>query len=973
MLYQFHSKPISLVTNNIVRLMVSGAGNVGIGTTSPATALQVNGTARATRLNSTGGVVDFDAETGNNFIQIASNIVSIANGGNVSMTITATGNVGIGTTSPSSKLQVDGTITVTNGGINIPADSPIRRDGDNSIIGYSSALPGINIGSGTATDMVVFNAGGVERIRVNTLGNVGIGTAAPSYRLHVVGTIGNNGGGVQFPREFRNDFTPNAERADIFFFSNFTSNNALRIGTLASSGGTTLQSTRANDSSLKTSLLLNPDGGNVGIGTTAPGYKLTVNGDVDVNNGAILAAQPYGINLGVSGYDIVMPATTRIAIKTEASERISILNTGNVGIGTTSPSSLIHGKGIASSDVTYRFEPIDNNYKSTVYISSVSSGDSGFRYDSGINQMSQFSYGDMIFYVGTANISGTIGDERLRIKQGGNVGIGTTSPSAKLTVVDDAATGNGLIVTGGGGGGAIATFVRNVGSTGTTYVHSSGGNPQITFINEGVTKTFSIGSNGSSFRISDNNQTGTNDRFVIETSGNVGIGTTSPSAKLHVYNAGNSFIKIDSDATSPYMAGVEFLRSSINGGRIYNDGGAVQVKLESYFGYDSANPTRGGFMFKTAPVTSGTLVDAVRIDARGYVGIGTTSPGSNLDVQSVTGTLRLGNNIGSVATGAVVGKIEFSNVDTSIGAGVQAYIQSRAIDNGATYAMDFFTGTKDNPTQTNLSLYNGNVGIGTTSPSTALDVVGTITAYRYQAISSSASLVGYGVGTGLGMFNAGTDTLGFATASTERLRITSAGNVGIGTTSPVSKLNINNDDAWINVVDNLRGLQFGYAGPSHGSYRAAVMGGAESYGGTDSGMLTFHTQNGYVVSAIPPERMRILSNGDVAIGATYSVDHLYVSKTAGSSIGIGTGGVAGTVASPLYTSLNFRGYGDYIKGQIQSYDVSSNAVGGLLTFSVQDTGATLTERMRIHSALATSALARLVLLLSCRWKTLETY
>lgn len=92
--------------------------------------------------------------------------------------------------------------------------------------------------------------------------------------------------------------------------------------------------------------------------------------------------------------------------------------------------------------------------------------------------------------------------------------------------------------------------------------------------------------------------------------------------------------------------------------------------------------------------------------------------------------------------------------------------------------------------------------------------------------------------------------------------------VGIGTASPVSLLNLNNGDTWINVTDTLRGLQFGYAGPSHGSYRAAVMGGAESYGGTDSGMLTFHTQNGYAVSSIPPERMRITSAGRVGIGTT---------------------------------------------------------------------------------------------------------
>ena len=118
----------------------------------------------------------------------------------------------------------------------------------------------------------------------------------------------------------------------------------------------------------------------------------------------------------------------------------------------------------------------------------------------------------------------------------------------------------------------------------------------------------------------------------MSAAGRVGIGTSTPAEKLHVYNAGTSMIRVDSDSTSPYKAGIEFIRSNVNGGRIYNDGGAVQVKIESDFGYDASNPTRGGFMFKTAPVSSGTLVDAVRIDARGFVGIGLVTPTSTLHV-----------------------------------------------------------------------------------------------------------------------------------------------------------------------------------------------------------------------------------------------------------------------------------------------------------------------------------------------------
>ena len=84
------------------------------------------------------------------------------------------------------------------------------------------------------------------------------------------------GTGNQFPFNLRNDFTPNSQRSDLLYAFNGTSNNTLRIGSINSNGGSTIQVTRGNDSAVKHNLILQPDGGNVGINAANPNAKLLI-------------------------------------------------------------------------------------------------------------------------------------------------------------------------------------------------------------------------------------------------------------------------------------------------------------------------------------------------------------------------------------------------------------------------------------------------------------------------------------------------------------------------------------------------------------------------------------------------------------------------------------------------------------------------------------------------------------------------
>jgi hypothetical protein len=188
-------------------------------------------------------------------------------------------------------------------------------------------------------------------------------------------------------------------------------------------------------------------------------------------------------------------------------------------------------------------------------------------------------------------------------------------------------------------------------------------------------------------------------------------------------------------------------------------------------GQPSANDTDLG--------TSSTRFRNLHLSGSAYVatsvGIGTTSPIAPLDVESGTGNV--GFNYGTLSSP------ERGNLwyDTD-GTGWQFKI-------GKVQAGSF--------TSQITIQDNGNVGIGTASPSNTLHVAGTMRYDGRLLTDSTASdgsaaapsiVVGYDYNTGF--FRPGTDTIGFATGGAERMRLASTGRLGIGTTSPTSGLHV---------------------------------------------------------------------------------------------------------------------------------------------------------------------------------------
>ena len=253
------------------------------------------------------------------------------------------------------------------------------------------------------------------------------------------------------------------------------------------------------------------------------------NQNSNVRNGDFAIQQlPYG---STSSADVV--------------ERFTISDEGNVGIGTTSPSELLHLKSTTGS-VRLRIEADNQQEMPSILMtqnqgshfhsfggvasSSGHTNDNSLRIETGADQGA--NVGSIVFATGGTTGTGS-GSERMRIEEDGNVGIGTTSPQNTLDVngstnisgtLNLSSTGTGLSVTGNASVGGTLEVIDTLTVSKTTGTGLSVAKNASVGGTLEVSDTLSLSSTGTGLSVAGN----------ASVDGNVGIGTTSPGASSTV-------------------------------------------------------------------------------------------------------------------------------------------------------------------------------------------------------------------------------------------------------------------------------------------------------------------------------------------------------------------------------------------------------------------------------------------------------
>ncbi|HEU4677569.1 MAG TPA: hypothetical protein VFS75_02515, partial [Candidatus Paceibacterota bacterium] len=790
-------------------------GNVGIGTTTPNNKLTVttsgatsylnNGTYSLVLNNSLNPAASLSLQyDGSNDVGvIQTGVAGVGFIKNLALN-PGGGNVGIGTTTPNVPLEVlrssgAGYTWTPNTRTTALFQSGNAAGATISIVSKSTGYSGIYFGDDsleTQGQLKFDNAdnhfgftttGGTEQLTLLTSGNLGIGTTTPNVRLSVLGSA----------TRYNNNSTYAAELG--------TSDNSARkllLGYDSQIDAAIVQAVNLGVSFDKP-LLLNPNNGNVGIGTTSPAYKLDVNGNVMVEGTNHLSLNTSSNYFNADSSGIILNNNLIFRLNTNGSTALYANFNGNIGIGTTSPSSKltvagdILGAGLTATG-TVTFSGLTGGVLTTNGSGVVSASTTiGAGYlDSSVLLSSEVDT--------SAELAALLSDET---GTAGNA-VFSTNPllagfrsSASSTIGDGTATG-GLTISGGATttgntiiGGDLGLSGNSINSAYSINAAKGAYFGNTTIVGGDLSATRFLDYANSNYLLDPDN-TGTS----LAVAGNVGIGTTTPSRMLTVTgdalfgtttasgtlsvidgwsSISTGHITVGSGTTLATAPTLTFAAVATSGPAnwtgstkfSYNDSGF-------YISHDyGSGPglAPGGFGLGT-----GGRTDDIFIGTSGNVGIGTTSPNFKLEV-GYSGTTNNTIAVSNYDTGATsyaevlarnagAGSAQASGVrmvalgtgwttsggfvqngaaldaDTGLSGGLS--LMARA--SGA--AMRFYTGGSADADERMRIDGNGNVGIGTTTPSSLL-TVGT-TSYSgsgvaglkesYSFTNSVASAVYYG-------------------------------------------------------------------------------------------------------------------------------------------------------------------------------------------------------------------------------------
>lgn len=550
------------------------------------------------------------------------------------------GRVGIGIASPNSQLTVRTsnvtanarTASLANAIGDVSFELAVSRGAATNDPGDITTQIGQAYGGGDITEGIRFIRGiaaldgamafvtnnATERVRINSSGNVGIGTAGPEARLHVLG----NAGGM------------NLEGTDHVYIQWFPDGHAAgRKAYTGFPGAASDDLTFANEITGGKIDLLTSNGNVRANSLGGTGTRFVV-ADTDGN---ITATQSTASGIvtgaGTTNYLARWTDPNTLGIGTTWDNGV------DVGIGTTSPSAhtrLTVNNNTGASGARVQVLGTDAT-NSTWRLATPSSGVVAF----GGNTDHNVDFG----YFNNENTTFT---PRVRVQANtGNVGIGATSPNAALEVFrnDGKIRISDTRADGGSGGSEL----------GLEFTHH----------NTSITKTAIVTKGLFSWKRADmhfilNNEAnnnsytvGTDTRMIIKSDGNVGIGTTAPVGKLHVGGShangvladGNDRPSIAATGTYPQMVMMSGNSVNVNHGATLMiggyDSGASGAHKHWSIGTSGQNSTfldigyhAGTDLNPHAGIRNYNGSTFMTILNNGHVGIGTTAPVDRLDVRS---------------------------------------------------------------------------------------------------------------------------------------------------------------------------------------------------------------------------------------------------------------------------------------------------------------------------------------------------